>query len=85
MDKNRLGNQYYSNSYLPLNDLDFRSGNAPNKAMSFLYFLQFEEDLPDSQRLLTRGDEDTNGYLEINLDKVDGGRKLRMKAIGDDN
>lgn len=34
---------------------------------------------------MTRGEEGENGYLEINLDKVGEGRKLRMTAVGEDN
>lgn len=39
LDSNRIGNQYYSNSFLPLNEIDFRANNSPNKSMLFLYFL----------------------------------------------
>lgn len=50
-----------------------------------MFYLQYDENLPDSQRLLTRGKPDESGYLEINLDKVTGGRKLKMKATGEDD
>ncbi len=83
-DPSRIGVKFNSNSYLPLNEIDFRNEDNDIQTIAFLYMLDYQENLPDSYVLLTRGTLGENGYMQINLDKKGDGRVLRMLAVAED-
>ncbi len=55
VDNNRLGARFFSNSSVPLNDIDFRREQLNIQTIAFFMQFMYTEDLPDNFVLVTRG------------------------------
>lgn len=81
-NKNQIGIQIYSDSYIALEKIDTQNDSDFTKSISFLFNFKFAKDLPINFPLLIRGKPNQNGYLKISLDIFDRGRILSMTLIG---
>ena len=69
---------------MPLSNIAFQNEDENIKTAAYLYHFNYKENLPKDFVLLTRGEENQNGYMKIWLSSKEGGRVLKMMLIGDD-
>lgn len=83
MDQNKLGGRFNENSSIDLGNISFRNAESNTKTISFLYHFLYDDNLPDYFLLLTRGEKNESGFLQIWLEKKNNGRVLKMRIVGD--
>ena len=81
-DNNLVGVQFGSSASVPLQGLDFNNENDLIRSLSFLFYINYTEPLPDQYFLLQRGTPGVNGFLGISLVRAGEGRAVRVDAFG---
>ncbi len=63
LDQEKVGVRFYSNSNVPLQNIDLLNEDDISRTVLFFFNLDFSEDMPDSMPLLKRGNPSENGNI----------------------
>lgn len=85
IDPNQSGVQFNQDSYLTINDVNFNQPNSQIKSALFLINFKYADDLPNKYVLLRRGQRSDPGFIEVSLQKVEGGRVIMVDVENQSN
>lgn len=83
IDRNKLGVRFFNNGFIDLGDIEFRAYAEGITGLVFFFRMSYKEQLNDNQIIVQRGRNQENGFLQISLKKVEGGRVIRIQIFGD--